>query len=72
MSALDRYSLPVHCLVCGLTGTSWWTEKERPSQYTGTGRTLDLVSDGFKIVPPKDKKSDPQVHCVPCNIEAMV
>ncbi len=49
-----------------------WIEKERPSHYTCTDRTLDLVSDGFKIGPPQDKKSDPQDHCAQCNIEAMV
>lgn len=70
MSARDHYSLPLRCLVCGQTGTAWWSENARPSIYTGTGRTLDMVSDGFKIVPPSSGKGDSEAHCVECGVQA--
>jgi hypothetical protein len=72
MSARDHNSLPLRCLICGRTGTAWWSEKARPSIYTGTGRTLDKVSDGFKIVPPPSGKGDSQAHCVECGVQAEV
>lgn len=70
MSARDNYTLPLLCLICGRTGTAWWSERERPSPYTGLGRTLDAVSEGFKIVPPPLGKGDIQAHCTKCGVEA--
>lgn len=57
MIARDHYILPLQCLICGRTGTAYWSERERPSVYTGIGRTLDKVSEGFKIVPPQVAKA---------------
>lgn len=70
MGTRDHYTQRLHCLVCGRTGTAWWSERDRPSIYTGTGRTLDRVSDGFKIVPSPTNKGDSQAHCVECGVEA--
>jgi hypothetical protein len=70
MSARDYYKLPLHCLICGHTGTAWWSERERPSIYTGIGRTLDEVSEGFKIVQAPNSKDDSQAYCIKCNVEA--
>lgn len=69
MSARDHYTLPLQCLICGRSGTAWWSERERPSLYTGAGRTLDRVSEGFKIVLPSGGKGDSQAHCIECDIE---
>lgn len=72
MSARDHYSLPLLCLVCGRPGTASWSENARPSIYTGTGRTLDKVSEGFKIVPPSSGEGDSVAHCVECGVQAEV
>lgn len=70
MSTRDSYTLPLRCLICGLTGTAWWSEKDRPSIYTGIGRTLDHVSEGFRIVPSPNSKGDSQAQCISCAVEA--
>jgi len=70
MSARDEYTLPLQCLICGRVGTAWWSERERPSAYTGIGRTLDQASEGFKIVLPATGKGDSQAHCIECDVEA--
>jgi hypothetical protein len=35
-------------------------------------RTLDKVSDGFKIVPPSSGKGDSEAYCVECGVRAEV
>ncbi len=70
MGTRDRYSFKLCCIACGAEGSAYWSEWDRPTAYSGTGRRLDEVSDGFVEGPPKKAGGDPTILCSKCGIEA--
>ena len=68
MSARDKYSFNITCPQCGNTGRADWSEYDRPSIYSGNGRRLDDLSDGFARGTEKDADGDPTIICTTCEI----
>lgn len=69
MSSRDRYTVPLHCIACGKTGTAHWSEWDRPTQYSGLGRQVDAVTEGFAIVPSTMPRQGSEIRCTDCGVE---
>lgn len=66
MSANDVWTYEIQCPGCGHRGKITWSEFARPSIYSGTGRTLKALSEGFRGSREKDPEGDPRVICLHC------
>lgn len=70
MGTRDHYRVSLKCIVCGRSGTAHWSEWDRPTVYSGNGRRLESVSDGFIVGSDIDKSGDPQILCAECGVPA--
>jgi len=70
MGSRDRYSVELTCITCGKVGTATWSEWDHTTIYSGTGRRLESVSDGFIEGPGKDEQGDAEIVCSDCGIQA--
>lgn len=68
MGSREQYCVKVTCPACGNSGTAHWSEWDRPSIYSGTGRRLESVPDGFVVGTETDKDGDPSIVCATCGV----
>ena len=69
MGSRDTYKVSLHCARCGTSGVAHWSEWDRPTVYSGTGRRLDGLTLGFSEGPPKVQGGDPTIICEKCRVE---
>jgi hypothetical protein len=70
MGSREHYNVRVTCPSCGRSGTASWSEWDRPTPYSGTGRRLESVPPGFIVGSEKDKDGDPSLVCEACGVAA--
>ncbi len=70
MTAREHYTVRITCSVCGKHGMAGWSEWERASTYSGNGRRIESVPDGFELGEGQDRDGDPVILCSDCNASA--
>lgn len=68
MAARDRWKRSLACPKCGLTGTADISENDYPFMQRAD-RTIDALSDGFRVVEPAAPRAMPEIHCSKCNVK---
>ncbi len=69
MGSRDRYTIAISCLQCGKQGTAYWSEWDIPTIYSGSGKRLDSVSEGFVMV--LDSQGKQGILCATCRVQAI-
>jgi hypothetical protein len=64
MGSRDEYMVSLRCLCCGKEGVAHLSEYDPPSIYSGNGRTLDALTDGFTRGPGTRPDGSPTTLCV--------
>ena len=70
MGGRDRWTSTLTCPKCNKKGEVQWSEWEIPSMYSGSGRTLDGLSEGFIEGTGDDSAGFKKILCSDCLVEA--
>ncbi|MNQ75879.1 hypothetical protein D3C85_906870 [compost metagenome] len=68
MAARDRWERSLSCPKCGLTGPADISENDYPFMRR-PDRTIDYLSNGFRVVQPALPSAMPEIHCSTCNVK---
>lgn len=68
MAARDRWETDLKCPKCGLTGHAMMSEEDHPWVGSDFGRSIDSLSEGFKVVHRKPSQNS-EILCAECNVK---
>lgn len=68
MGSRDRYTIDLTCPECKATGWASMSEWDVPTAYSGNGREVEKMSEGFR--PVEGDRGQFEFFCLACGVKA--